>query len=219
MATRTDDCTPAARVTKSLLGYGVLAGVVYLLGSVIHGLLRPGFDFTRDSWSLLSLGPGGWIHITVFVLTGLMVAAAGVGFRRHARIAAGPALVVYGALLVVAGVALPDAPGGSFTVHGLLHLAAGGLGFIAFAVAAFSSARRFARQGARGWAAFSVVAGVLLLAGFVGIASGSTSPAVVLGFTAAVVLSWVWLAVVSVRLYREAHEAGRIPSPAVAASA
>jgi len=218
MAARTDDCTPAARVTKSLLGYGVLAGVVYVLGSVIDGALRPGFDFTRDSWSLLSLGPTGWVHVTVFILTGLMVAAAGVGFRRHARNAAGPALIVYGALLVVAGIAVPDAPGAGFSTHGLVHLAAGGFGFIAFAVAAFSTARRFAREGARGWAAFSIVAGVLLLLGFVGVASGSTAAPVVLGFTATVLLSWVWLALASVRTYRQAHEAGRIPA-AVPASA
>lgn len=216
MAERTDDCTPAARVTKSLLGYGVLAGIVYVLGSVIQGVLRPDFDFAHDSWSLLSLGSAGWIHVTVFVLTGLMVAAAGVGFRRHARGAAGPALVVYGVLLVVAGIAVPDAPGAGFSTHGLIHLAAGGFGFIAFAVAAFSTGRRFGREGSRGWAAFSVVAGVLLLVGFVAVASGSTAAPVVLGFTATVLLSWVWLALASIRTYRQAHEAGRIPAAVTA---
>ena len=214
-ATPREDCTPEARVTKSLLGYGVLAGLVYVLGSVIDGLTRPGFDFAHDSWSLLSLGSRGWIHVVVFVLTGLMVAAAGVGFRRHARGAAGPALVAYGALLVLAGVFVPDAPGGSFSVHGLLHLAAGGLGFIAFAVAAFSTGRRFGREGARGWAAFSVVSGVLLLLGFFAVASGSTAAPVVLGFTATVLLSWVWLALASIRTYRQAHEVGRIPASEV----
>jgi hypothetical membrane protein len=215
-----DDCTPAARVTRSLLGYGVLAGPVYVLASVVHGLLTPGFDFTRDSWSLLSLGPHGWVHVGVFLLTGLMVAAAGVGFRRHLRNLAGPALVAYGALLVVAGLARPDAMGAGFSAHGVLHLAAGGLGFVAFAVAAFSTARRFRRQGAGGWAVWSLVAGIALLVGFVGVASGSSSASVILGFTAAVVLSWTWLATVSVRLYREAADEGRIragvatPAPA-----
>lgn len=212
MAARTDDCTPQARVTKSLLGYGVLAGVVYLLGSVVDGLLRPGFDFAHDSWSLLSLGDRGWIHIAVFILTGLMVAAAGVGFRRLARTVTGPALVVYGVLLVCAGLFVPDAPGGGFTGHGIAHLAVGGLGFIAFAIAAFSTARRSMRSGDRGWAAFSVAAGALLLLGFVAIASGSSAAPVVLGFTATVVLSWVWLALTSIRGYREAHERGRIPA-------
>lgn len=209
-AADSDDCTPRARVTKSLLGYGVLAGVVYVFGSVIHGVTRPGFDFTHDSWSLLSLGPGGWVHVAVFIGTGLMVAAAGVGFRRHAGGVSGPALVGYGALLVVAGVSVPDAPGGDFTVHGLAHLVAGALGFVAFAVAAFSIGRGCARRGARGWAVFSFVTGALLLVGFIGVAGGSRSAAVILGFTATVVLSWLWLALTSVRAYRQAHEAGRI---------
>ena len=212
-----DDCTPAARITRSLLGYGVLAGPFYVVASVVHGLLSPGFDFGHDSWSLLSLGPHGWVHVLVFVLTGLMVAAAGVGFRRHLGTVAGPALVAYGALLVVAGLARPDVVGAGFSIHGLLHLAAGALGFVAFAVAALSTARRFRRQRAGAWAVWSVVAGVALLVGFVGVASGSSSAPVVLGFTVTVVASWAWLATVSVRLYREAAEEGRIPAagPAV----
>ena len=213
-----DDCTPEGRITKSLLGYGVLAGPFYVLASVVHGLLRSGFDFTRDSWSLLSLGPHGWVHVVVFVLTGLMVMAAGIGFRRQARNLAGPALVAYGVLLVVAGLARPDAPGAGFSLHGVLHLAAGGLGFVAFAVAALSMARRFRREGARGWAAWSLVAGLALLVGFLGVASGSVAAPVILGFTATVVLSWTWLSTVSVQLYREAAEESRVDSAAAAAS-
>jgi hypothetical protein len=36
-------CTPAARVTKSLLGYGVLAGVVFEASILIQGATRHGF--------------------------------------------------------------------------------------------------------------------------------------------------------------------------------
>jgi hypothetical protein len=46
------------------------------------------------------------------------------------------------------------------------------------------------------------VTGVLFLVAFAGIASGSSTPAVVLGFWAAVIVSWTWLAVVSLDLYR-----------------
>lgn len=206
-----DDCTPEARITKSLLGYGVLAGPCYVLASVVQGVLTPGFRFAHDSWSLLSLGPHGWVHVGVFVLTGLMVAAAGVGFRRHVRDVAGPALVAYGVLLVVAGLARPDAPGAAFSTHGLLHLAAGGLGFVAFAVAALASARNFRRQGTLAWATWSLLAGVLLLVGFVAVATGSSAPSVVLGFTATVLVSWAWLSTTSLRRYREAAVRGRIP--------
>jgi hypothetical protein len=53
---------------------------------------------------------------------------------------------------------------------------------------------------------------VVLLLGFVAVAVGSAVPAAILGFTAAVVLSWVWLTFVSLRLYGEAAEEGRIPA-------
>jgi hypothetical protein len=36
-------CTPAQRVTRSLLGYGVLAGTVFEASILIQGLTRHGF--------------------------------------------------------------------------------------------------------------------------------------------------------------------------------
>jgi hypothetical membrane protein len=217
-----DECTPAARITKSLFGYGVIAGPFYVLASVIDGATRTGFNFTRDSWSVLSLGPHGWIHIVVFILTGLMVIAAAVAFRRHFELGRGRAawafLAFYGLMLVVAGIFRPDPTGGTPSAHGLVHLAAGGLGFIAFAISAFIVARRFFRAALKGWAWLSVAAGVLLLVGFGAIASGTSSAFTVLLFTATVVLSWVWLSLVSVRFYREADAIGRADAASINAA-
>jgi hypothetical protein len=210
---RRDECTLAARVTKSLFGYGVIAGPLYVLASVIDGATRAGFSFTRDSWSVLSLGSRGWIHIVVFILTGLMVLAAAVALRRHLAPKFGRSAALflgfYGAMLILAGIFQPDPTSGAPTWHGLLHLAAGGLGFIAFAITTFIVARRFFRQSSAGWAWFSIVSGALLIVGFGFIASGTSSAVTVLVFTATVVLSWVWLSIVSVRFYREADAIGR----------
>src|SRR4051812_41068228 len=84
-ADRQNRCDRAARITKSLLGYGMIAGPVYLVTSVIEGLTRPGFDFTHHDWSLLSNGPHGWIHITNLIVVGLMTIAGAVGVRRSLR--------------------------------------------------------------------------------------------------------------------------------------
>ena len=43
--------------------------------SLAQALTRDGFDLTRHPWSLLTNGDLGWIQITNFVLTGLMVLA------------------------------------------------------------------------------------------------------------------------------------------------
>ena len=78
----TPACTPAARVTRSLLGYGIIAGPIYVAVSLTQALTRPGFDLSRHAWSLLENGALGWIQITNFIVTGLMTLAGAVGLRR-----------------------------------------------------------------------------------------------------------------------------------------
>lgn len=213
------DCPPEVRITRSLLGYGMLAGPFYVVASVIEGIARPGFDFTRHDWSLLANGGVGWIHMLVLGLTGLMVIAAAVGFVRHLRArgrsgAAGWFLGVYGAGMVGAGIFIadpangfplgtPEGPDPTPSVHALLHLVFGGLGFIGLIVCCLIRARQFHKESERGWAVFSLATGVLFLAAFIGIASGGSATSVgVLAFTAAIILAWTWLLLVSRRMYR-----------------
>lgn len=206
-------------MTRSLLGYGMVAGPFYVVASVVEGLTRRGFDFTRHDWSLLALGRLGWIHVTVLVLAGVMVMAAAVGVRRVARarrqgVATGWLLGGYGLGMVGAGIFVadpaagvplgtPEAATASMSWHGALHFLLGGVGFLALVGCCLLFARRFFAEGSRGWAWFSVVTGVLLfLAAFAGIAAGgANSSAVVLAFTAAVLLAWAWLFEVSRRLF------------------
>jgi hypothetical protein len=72
----------ARRVTKSLLGWGVVAGPLYLAVGVAQALTRDGFDITRHPMSLLSNGALGWIQIANFVVSGLALLAFAVGLRR-----------------------------------------------------------------------------------------------------------------------------------------
>jgi hypothetical protein len=195
------ECDRTAAVTRSLLGYGVLAGPFYVIVSVVQGLTRSGFDFTRHDWSLLANGSLGWIQIANLVLSGLMTVAAAVGMHRAVG-GRGPRLVAaYGVGLVLAGVFVADPmngfPGPSTGVswHGMLHLVAGAVAFLCLIAACFVFARRFAP-----W--YSRATGVLFGLSFVGVTSGSDSPVIVLGFTAGVLLAWAWLAALSVHLYR-----------------
>lgn len=225
---RVDECAPETRITRSLLGYGILAGPCYVIASVVEGLTRPGFDFSRHDWSLLALGDRGWVHILVLVLTGLMVVAAAVGIARTERAAgrravAARLLAGYGIGLVGAGVfpadpaagfppGTPDTTTVTVSGHGMLHLLCGGLGFLCFVACCLVLARRFLREPARRWALFSALTGLVFLAAFGGVASSGGGSASVLTFTAAVVLAWSWLCAVSLRAYRAtAHstEAGR----------
>ena len=78
----TTTCTPTDRTTRSLLGYGIVAGPVYVLVGLAQAVTRDGFDLTRHAWSLLANGALGWIQIANFLAAGLMTMAAAVGLRR-----------------------------------------------------------------------------------------------------------------------------------------
>jgi hypothetical membrane protein len=206
------------RVTRSLLAFGVIAGPFYVAVSLAQATVRDGFDLTRHDWSLLANGAGGWIQITNLILTGLMVVAAAVGWRRAMGTGVGRnwvprLLATYGIGLAAAGVfradpmygfpaGTPDGPPVAPTLHGTLHFVSGGIGFLALIIATFVMAKRFGREGRTGRAVGSIATGVAFLGSFVGVASGSASPAMTLTFTGAVLLVWVWLSSTSVYLYK-----------------
>jgi len=206
-------CDSESRVTRSLLGYGVIAGPIYVAVSLALAFTRRGFDITRHAWSLLSIGDLGWIQVTNFVVVGLMTVAAAAGLRRAGIGRWTPRLVAaYGLSLVAAGVFRADpaegfpvgTPAGPGTVswHGMLHLLSGTVGFSCLIAACVVTARAFVHSGRRGWALYSAAAGVALFAGFAGMASGSHGAATTLPFAAAVVLVWSWITAYSVHVYR-----------------
>jgi hypothetical protein len=212
------DWAAEQRVTRLLLAFGVIAGPFYVVVSLAQAAVRDGFDLTRHDWSLLANGAGGAIQISNLILTGLMVVAAAVGWRRAMGTGVGGRwvprlLATYGVGMAAAGVfradrmhgfpaGTPDGPPVAPTLHGTLHVVSGGIGFLALIIATFVMAERFRRGGRTGRAVGSIVTGVAFLAGFVGVASGSASPAITLAFTGAVLLVWVWLSSTSVYLYK-----------------
>lgn len=199
-------CSPALRVTRSLLGYGVLAGPLYVAVSVGQGLTRDGFDFGRHAWSMLANGPFGWIQSANLVVTGLMMAAFAAGLARAGAGRRAALLVaVFGAGMVGAGV-FPADPGfgfpagtpggpGAATLSGTLHLALSGIGFLCLAAAALPLARRFAPAAAR-------TAGGALVAGFLCAASGGGAVWANLAFTAAIVGIMAWTSALALHQYR-----------------
>jgi hypothetical protein len=207
-------------LTQVLLPCGVVAGPLYVFVGLIQILIRPGFDLTRHELSLMSNGNLGWIQIANFIVTGLLVIASAVGIRQamHRQDGSwGPVLIgVYGLGLIGAGVFTadpmngfpPGTPAGAPinpSLHGILHLLSGGVGFLALIAACFVFARRFTALGQRRWAAYSVATGAIFFAAFFGIAAGAQQVGVILtivnlAFTAAVVLGWAWISALAARL-------------------
>lgn len=202
----------AAAVTRSMLGWGVVAGPFYVVVGVVLALSRPGFDLTQDALSLLILGDLGWVQWLNLVLSGLMsvVAAAGL-LRTPGRPRAAAVLVgVYGVCLVLSAVFPPDATdsyppgtdaGGEVSTSGLLHLGFGALGFLCMAVAAVLAGSWLARRRPP-LARWSRLAGVAILVSFVAGAALSQGPAGIALIWLAVLVTWGWLAAVSAVSYR-----------------
>ena len=202
------------KVTKSLLIAGAIAGPIYLVVGLAQALTRPGFDITRHALSLLSNGDLGWIQVTNFLVSGLLVIAGAVGMRRALEGKGktwGTLLIgVYGLSLISASIFKADpamgfpigTPEGASTMstHGLLHFMTGGIGFLALIAACFVFARRFAFLGQKSWAAYSIITGVIFFASFIGIASGSGNGWIILGFWIGIVLAWIWISLMSRRL-------------------
>ena len=216
------ECEPGARLTRSLLGYGLVAGPFYVVAVLAQSLIRPGFDLTRDDASLLSNGSLGWIQVANFVLTGLMVTACAIGIRRSLsgtrRTWAAALLALYGLGLVGAGLFAADPMNGfpagtpagrpeAISAHGILHIVAAGTGFLGFVAGCWVMARQFATEHRSVWSRFSIATGAVFLVAFAGVASGSGSRLAVLAFWMALLIAWAWLAAVSVHLYRRVSRA------------
>ena len=197
--------------TRRLLQCGVVAGPFYLAVGVVQGLVRNGFDFARHPLSVLANGPGGWVQTANFAITGLLVLAAAAGIARAVSKGARGmtwALAGYG-LCVFAAAFFPADPVDGFppgtpvgmptsiSTTGLIHFAAGALGFTLLGVSALFAAWTFSRRKSGALATISLVSGLLVLGGFFGgMALG------VVGIWIAVVVGWAWLAWVCLQLQR-----------------
>jgi len=201
--TSTDD----ARLTKTLLTCGISAGPFYIIVGLLQMAIRPSFDITRHSLSLLANGDLGWIQTLNFLVTGILLVAGAVGVKRAIQTGRGSRwaprmLGLYGLGLIGAGIfsadpALGFPPGtplenNPVSWHGLLHFVVGTIGFIGFIAACFIFARRFKSLQKPGWAWYSLITGILFLASFVGIASGSKGPFSIV-FALAVALGFIWI--------------------------
>ncbi|MFC8763357.1 DUF998 domain-containing protein [Streptomyces sp. NPDC057193] len=204
------DMSPVRPVPPLLSAAGIAAGPIFLAVGVAQGLTRDGFGFTRNALSQLSLGTLGWIQVTAFLLTGLLVIGGAIAIRRTLGDAPGatwaPRLLgVFGASFLFAGAFRAD-PGAGFpagtpedrvttlSAHGTVHMLSGTVGYLALCAAFLVLARHFAARGQRGWAVTCRLVPVGVLAGFAG------SSVTVLAFTIGAGLGLLWLTAVSVRL-------------------
>jgi hypothetical membrane protein len=212
--TKTANGTDMSPTTKKLLTAGFIAGPLFLIISLIQGVMRQGFDLSHQPISFLSVGDLGWIQVVNFVVTGLLVLAFAVGVRRVLRGKPGGTfgpifLAGLGLGLVVAGLFPPD-PGFGYppgtadgtpvhmTYHSAMHGVGFTLSFVSFVLAALVFARKDAKQGQWGQVIYTLVSAVAAL--MLSMTPGNDTIAVRDLIAAA--LLWLWVAVQSVRLLK-----------------
>jgi Protein of unknown function (DUF998) len=73
----------------AVLAAGASAGPLFVVSSVVQGMLRRGFSFTDHPPSALALGGAGWIQVATFVVAGCLFVGGAWGMR-HAMSGPGP---------------------------------------------------------------------------------------------------------------------------------
>jgi uncharacterized protein DUF998 len=206
--------TNSVKLANGLLTCGIVAGPLYVILGLFQMAIRPGFDITQHSLSLMSNGNLGWIQILNFLVTGLLLVAGAAGVKQVLHSGPGSkwaprmlglyGLGLVGASIFTADPALGFPPGtplenNPISWHGMLHFIVGAIGFMGFIAACFIFTRRFRFLQQPGWAWYSLITGMLFLVSFIGIASGSKG-AVSVFFAMAVMLGFAWISALLSRL-------------------
>ena len=163
--------------TSTLLACGIAGPVIFIAVFLLEGLTRSGYDPMRQYVSLLSLGDGGWLQVANFVVTGVLIVAAGVGLGRSWSELGRwvPRLVaLVGIALVWAGVFVTDPaqgyPGGApaglptdASWHAGLHYLGALVVFVGLPVAMVVAARSSAmREAMPGWSIYCLTSAGLM---------------------------------------------------------
>ena len=70
------------RITRLLLGCGVVGPVLFVLVFLLEGATRPDYSAWRNYVSQLSLSDQGWMQIANFIVCGLLIFGFALGLRR-----------------------------------------------------------------------------------------------------------------------------------------
>jgi Protein of unknown function (DUF998) len=165
--------------TRLLLGAGLVGSVLFTATFLLDGAFRPGYGTLRQPMSALSLGPGGWVQATNFIVFGVLTCASALGWR--ATLAPGLGAVWYprlklaaGLMLITAGVfsqdpALGYPPGvptpASASMHSQIHNVAAVAALGATIAGMFVLARWLRREPRwRGWGRYAGLTGAGMIA-------------------------------------------------------
>lgn len=206
--------------TRTLLVCGVIGGPLFVLVFLIEGATRTHYNPLQQPVSDLAIREFGWMQVANFVITGLLFLAFAIGLRRELLPLGGvwgPVVLGLFALgLIGAGIFTGDR-------HPLLHNLCGIPVFFGLPIACFIFARLFLRLRKRGWAAYSVITGLAMLAMFVLAAIGFGERAGLAGLAGvfqrlSIITGWSWITLLAIDFLRAKSRDGDATPKAAAGS-
>lgn len=214
---------------RLLLACGAIGPLLFIIVFLIEGITRADYNPLRYPVSSLSIGALGWIQAANFLMVGLLLFAFAIGLRRMLKGSRGG---TWGPILIgLAGIGLfgagifttdpiygypPNAPLllAQYSLHGNLHNLFSVLLFLGLPVACFVFCRRFATSDERGWAIYSLLAGIGMLVMFVLAAIGFMQNPSLVGIAGvfqrlSIIIGLTWIALVAIRLMSKKHLTSR----------
>ncbi|GCE07239.1 DUF998 domain-containing protein [Dictyobacter aurantiacus] len=199
-------------LTRILLLCGAIAGPLFIFVVLIQDYSRPGFDPRIHMLSQLSLGDGGWVQVTNFVLAGVLNLLYAVGLWRRLHPGRGGTwgpifIAAYGLGLVAVGIFRTDPshgyPPGLPTPtqpswHNIIHSLGGLYVFVMLAIALAVFTRFFLSRKEYWWGCYCLLSAVLLLIVFFG---GFTSAALMPGaLRLGTLIGWMGASMIAIKL-------------------
>ena len=150
---------------------GGIGSALFVIVFTVEGCLRPGYSALSNYISALSLGARGWVQITNFVISGVLMLVfsrgISIAFRNEKRSQAGPVLLgIVSAGMFLSGPFVMDAAGtpvAGASVHGLVHGITGSIVFLLFPISCLVCYRGLRAQPHRqAFGTWTLATGILL---------------------------------------------------------
>lgn len=208
--------------TKVLLLCGPIGCIFFVILFLIEGATRPGYNPFRYPISSLSIGGLGWMQVTNFIITGILLFACAIGLRGALKNSIGklmgPLMIGLVAIgLIGAGIFTTDPVFGypegqplklaQYSIHGRLHDFFSIFVFACLPVACFIFCRRFRSMGKTGWAIYSALTGLAMPVSFVLAGMGFMQNPILVNFAGVfqrlcIIIGWTWITFIAVHLLR-----------------
>ena len=146
-------------LTLALVCCGGIGALLFTVTYLIEGFTRPSYDAWKQAIAALSLGPNGWVQQVNFIVYGVLLLLSAVGWYRF--LTPGRGAIWFPVLQGISGLCLISI--GVVSVLTPLHTILAWVLILTLAAGCFAFAQYALNAHSRGWLAYSLITGLLIL--------------------------------------------------------